>query len=210
MTKDKQETFAKSTMNMSEADSKKETKLKNTELRKRKKEREKKANEKKTVKKSDDNIEQKKGREKNGDFGKGNTFGVGNGRPPIFACEDELAKKIDLYIDNCPDTRQEISGHVVLKIKTPTISGMAYFLGFESRQSMYDYKNKDNGFSYIIKRAMLYMEKHYEQIIQGKAPTGAIFALKNMEWRDKSEVDNNHKFIGQASIQFGDTSKKEK
>ena len=131
-----------------------------------------------------------KDREANGDFAKNNSVGSTGGRPPIFSNTDDLAKKIDLYIDDCPDTVPcYTSDGVEFKKKVPTIAGMAFFLGFESRQSMYDYKNKDNGFSYIIKRAMLYMERHYEQIIQGKAPTGAIFALKNQGWTDKTELE---------------------
>ena len=186
MTKQKEQ-FIKSSLTLTPEEKAKEKKHRETQIRADKK----KAGEK-VVKKADKVNDS--GREDNGDFAKNNTFGVGNGRPPIFSDPDELAKKIDQYIDNCPDTKtcynSEGIGH---EEKIPSISGLGYFLGFESRQSMYDYKNKDNGFSYIIKRAMFYMEKHYEQIMQGKAPTGAIFALKNMGWRDKTEVDNTIK-----------------
>jgi len=130
------------------------------------------------------------GRNEQGQFVENNIFSVGNGRPPIFTSPDDLVIMIDLYIDDCPDKQTcYTTDGVLYKKKIPTICGLAYFLGFESRQSMYDYKNKDNRFSYIVKRAMLYMEKHYEQILQGKAPTGAIFALKNQGWKDKSEID---------------------
>jgi len=129
-------------------------------------------------------------REANGTFAKGHTISIGTGRPPIFTDPDELAKKIDLYIDDCPNLKTcYTSEGIEYTKKVPTIAGLAFFLGFESRQSMYDYRKKENHFSYIIKRAMLFMENHYEMILQGKAPTGSIFALKNMGWKDKTEVD---------------------
>mgnify|MGYP003704955791 FL=1 len=33
------------------------------------------------------------------------------------------------------------------------------------------------------------IEHHYEQLIQGHNNAGAIFALKNMGWIDKTEVE---------------------
>jgi DNA-packaging protein gp3 len=62
------------------------------------------------------------------------------------------------------------------------------YLGFESRQSLEDYKKKE-GFSYPIKKALLTIEKYYEQSITGKNPAGAIFALKNFGWKDKQEIE---------------------
>ena len=135
-----------------------------------------------------------KNREPNGDFAHGNTLSVGHGRPPVFKTPVELAEKIDSYINDCPDTKTCYSSDgVEYEKKIPTISGMAFFLGFESRQSMYDYEKKGDGFSYIIKRARLWLERHYEQSSQGNSPTGPIFVLKNMGWSDKQEVDNNIK-----------------
>lgn len=68
-----------------------------------------------------------------------------------------------------------------------TITGLAYHLGFEGRQSLYDYENKGE-FSYIIKRAKLRVEIMYEENLSGTTPTGSIFALKNMGWVDRSQV----------------------
>lgn len=110
------------------------------------------------------------------------------GRPPMFKTLELLQESIQAYINDCPDTVSTVVGETVIKMKRPTITGLAYFLGFASRQSMYDYEKKDDRFSYTIKRARLWMEMQYEQMLQGKAPTGAIFALKNLGWKDKSEV----------------------
>lgn len=68
----------------------------------------------------------------------------------------------------------------------PTVTGLALALGFCDRQSLYDYENKEE-FSCIIKRARLRVENGYEQQLQRQSVTGAIFALKNMGWKDKQE-----------------------
>lgn len=114
------------------------------------------------------------------------------GRPPKFKNAEELQNKIDAYFKNCPDKKQLVTkiGDVV-EIPMPTISGLCYYLGFESRQSFYDYE-KEEKFSYTIKRARLFIEKEYEQLLQGNNCTGAIFALKNFGWVDKTEVEQTN------------------
>lgn len=72
-----------------------------------------------------------------------------------------------------------------------TITGLTLFLGFCDRQSLYDYQKKEE-FTGIIKKCRLMVEMAYEEKLSSKDVTGAIFALKNMGWKDKSEVDNNH------------------
>ena len=65
-----------------------------------------------------------------------------------------------------------------------TITGLALFLGFCSRQSIYDYKeNKE--YSYILKRATLAVENSYET----NGTAFDIFALKNMGWDDRQIID---------------------
>jgi len=102
------------------------------------------------------------------------------GRPLLFQTEEELHSKIREYLDS-----------VIVKEDQPTITGLAYYLGFESRQSFYDYEAKEQ-FSYTIKRARLLIEANYEQALFSKNPTGPIFALKNFGWRDKQEIDQKH------------------
>ena len=124
---------------------------------------------------------------------KGNKNAVGNegGRPPFYSDPDELQKKIDTYFIACPDEKEISVGLERIKIPVFTICGLAYHLGFESRQSFYAYEDKLE-FSYIIKRARLRIEKNYEQNLQFNNPTGSIFALKNMDWKDKSEIDHTN------------------
>lgn len=117
------------------------------------------------------------------------------GRPLKFETASELQKQIDKYFKNCPDKRKFLNklGDVV-EIPMPTISGLSYFLGFESRQSFYDYE-KIEEFSYTVKRARLFIEREYELMLQSQNCTGAIFALKNMGWQDKAQQEVSFKPI---------------
>lgn len=108
---------------------------------------------------------------------KGNKFALGlenSGRPPIYSDPENITKKISEYFESNPS-------HI-------TITGLCLFLGFESRQSFYAYEKKEE-FSYIIKRARMVIESVYEEGLHGKTPAGSIFALKNMDWHDKSETE---------------------
>ena len=96
------------------------------------------------------------------------------GRPPIFETPEQLETAIDAYIADESTDR--------------TVTGLAIYLGFESRQSMYDYEKKPE-FSYLIKKALLIVENGYEKKVGGTTPTGAIFVLKNMGWKDKTEQE---------------------
>lgn len=125
----------------------------------------------------------------------GNKFALGletSGRPPIYENTEQLKEKIIKYFeDHLPQEIKDESGEGHLCYQRPiTITGLCLYLGFESRQSFYDYE-KNEVFSYIIKRARLVIESIYEENLQGKTPTGSIFALKNMDWSDKSEIDHN-------------------
>lgn len=116
------------------------------------------------------------------------------GRPPLFATAEELQNAIDDYFQNGVTKRKVIIGPATnkqeIEIEVPTVTGMCYHLGFESRQSFYDYEERP-GFAYTVKRARLFIEKEYEEQLQHGNTVGAIFALKNMGWRDKSEVEQS-------------------
>jgi hypothetical protein len=126
-------------------------------------------------------------------IGNKNALGNEGGRPPFYSSAEELQLKIDEYFKNCPDQKEISVGLGRVAIPVFTITGLAYHLGFESRQSFYDYE--DNiVFSYVIKRARMRIEMVYEQNLHFNNATGSIFALKNMNWHDKTEVDQNVKF----------------
>ena len=78
----------------------------------------------------------------------------------------------------------------------PTVTGLAHFLGFESRQSLYDYKEREVS-SYTIKRAILKIESKHEEKLYESAASGSIFWLKNRDWTDKSQTEHS----GEVAIQ---------
>lgn len=110
------------------------------------------------------------------------------GAPPFFKTPEELQKAVDEFIQNPPTVTVRSKDEEYEK-PLVTISGLCYKLGFASRQSFYDYENRD-GFSYTIKRARLYIESVYEGNLTMPNCTGSIFALKNLGWDDKSQVDS--------------------
>jgi hypothetical protein len=127
---------------------------------------------------------------------KGNKYAVNNegGRPPLYNNPLELEKKIEAYFNGGANKRTIIVGKgenkQAIDIPILTITGLCYYLGFESRTAFYDYEKKEE-FKYIIKKARLRIEQHYEESLQlDITPAGPIFVLKNMDWSDKMETDH--------------------
>lgn len=120
----------------------------------------------------------------------------------FYKTVEELQTKIDEYFDvyckdevvmdekgkPCVNTR----GALYIKYKPPTCSGLALYLGFADRRSLYDYKANEK-YSLTIKRAISRIEEYAEtQLFVGNS-TGAIFWLKNKGWKDKTINENfNH------------------
>lgn len=125
------------------------------------------------------------------------------GRPPIFETPEQLQEKIDEYFEKGVTTKIVVIGkapnNYTIEVEVPTITGMCYYLGFESRQSFYDYQDKPE-FSYTVKKARLFIEQHYEEMLQTGNTTGAIFALKNFDWTDKQEIDQKTEHSGSITI----------
>ena len=69
-----------------------------------------------------------------------------------------------------------------------TITGLALELGFSDKSSIYDYE-KIPEFTHSIKRARMRVENSYEKALNKQSTSGAIFALKNFGWSDKTEVE---------------------
>ncbi len=96
------------------------------------------------------------------------------GRPLKYSV-DELQNKVNEYFETSDRW---------------TIAGLAVFLGVD-RHTVYNYKERDE-FFHIIKGAVDKVEARYEErLIYDNSPTGVIFALKNMGWRDKTEVEQS-------------------
>jgi hypothetical protein len=125
------------------------------------------------------------------------------GRPGKYKTTEELQNSIDDYFNNqCGNFLEkdengkvvtDRNGNAIFRLIPPTVCGLAYHLGYASRQSIYDLEKKSDDFSYTIKRALLKCEQFAEEQLYGSRPVGAIFALKNRGWKDKSEQDLNVK-----------------
>mgnify|MGYP000947792118 FL=1 len=122
-----------------------------------------------------------------------------NGRPPLFSSPNDFNKKVEEYFTYIKGKKK---GSNWLRQPEPaTITGLILYLGFSHREALADYEKK-KGFSDIVKRARLRVEFEYEKKLSAQAPAGSIFALKNMGWKDKTEVE--------SSGQLGITWKEEK
>lgn len=110
---------------------------------------------------------------------------------PRFKNPEDMQESIDDYFSNPP--MKAIVSRDGVETERPIISitGLCLHLGFESRQSFYDYESKED-FSYTIKRARLSIENQYEGDLQYGNTAGAIFALKNMGWYDKVINENTN------------------
>lgn len=122
------------------------------------------------------------------------------GQKPFYETPDEMQEKIEEYFEYIKgefhfETREtenfeEIKVVVWDRHPEPAlITGLTLFLGFCDRQSLYDYQNNKPEFTAIVKRARLRVEMAYEFRLAEDKPVGAIFALKNMGWKDKQETE---------------------
>lgn len=98
------------------------------------------------------------------------------GRPPYYDTPEQLEAKINEYFGS----RDE---------EDWLISELCDYLGFESRQSFFDYGKRPQ-FSYLIKRAAQKVSiKHERNLSDMKKPTtGAIFYLKTHGWEQQEDV----------------------
>ena len=113
------------------------------------------------------------------------------GKPPKYKTTEELQSAIDAYFEACGENGEPY-----------TVTGLALALGFSDRQSLYDQEDRGDEYSCIVKRARLRVEQGYELALFGKSYGGAIFALKNMGWKDKTEVDNKTTIVGKPAIKL--------
>ena len=99
------------------------------------------------------------------------------GQPLKFPTPADLEAVLDAYFDETP-------------FEQWTITGLALAMG--TKQLLANYHARE-GYGAVIDRAKLKVENSYEVSLRTKACTGAIFALKNMGWSDKQEIETDGK-----------------
>jgi hypothetical protein len=84
-----------------------------------------------------------------------------------------------------PEAMQAVIDRYFLTTDKPTTRCLALALGLLSRQSFCDCQGYGAGFDYILKRARLRIESHYEEMLHDPTcnPKAAIFMLKRLGWR---------------------------
>jgi len=130
------------------------------------------------------------------------------GRPPLYKTKEEMQLKIDEYFEICKgeylkDENDEIVLNkyglpVRINDKAPTVTGLALYLGFESRKSLLDYSGKQE-FIYTILRAKARCEEYAEsRLFDRDGARGAEFSLRcNFKWKESSD-DNEKELIAEA------------
>jgi hypothetical protein len=99
------------------------------------------------------------------------------GRPLKFKTPEELLEKGIAYFKDMQEQKRPI-----------TITGLCIALG-TFRDVLMDYQDeRGEEFSNAVKTLKIFCENYAEeQLFIGKNAAGAIFALKNYKWTDKSE-----------------------
>ena len=113
------------------------------------------------------------------------------GRPALFKTPEDLQAKIDEYFDIVKQEKLEDP------TRTPGIAELAYHLGFDSRQSLYDQEKRNDEFSYITKRARLRCCVAAEKDLAADKgnPTKHIYKLNAMNYH-KDNVGSKSSRIG--------------
>lgn len=106
-----------------------------------------------------------------------------------FQSVEELQAQIDDYFATCPKDEW-------------TITGLALALD-TSRKVLVEYEDKDE-FSNAVKKAKLKVENGYEIDLKKSGRPGTIFALKNFDWKDKTETENKTEHSGEIKLSSAD------
>jgi len=121
------------------------------------------------------------------------------GRPPIISTPEEMEQKIEEYFDTrkteyATDEEGNVltgtNGHpIVRSLNAPSVTGLALFLGYADRHSLYDNEKKEK-FSHAIKAARAKVEEWIYQSLMSKSitPSVGIFMLKQFGYSDKQEI----------------------
>jgi hypothetical protein len=112
-----------------------------------------------------------------------NVYALNNdgGRPAYYDTPEKLDEKVSEYFQFCVDNKEEL-----------TMSGLVLYLGFSSRSSLRDYRQRSKEFSHIIERATMCVEKAYEMELHTFKWGGGAFALRNINseyWKEETSQD---------------------
>lgn len=76
----------------------------------------------------------------------------------------------------------------------PTMEGLTFHMGFNSRSSWVDYAKRSPEFSHMTSKIKMFVKSCYEKQLYGFAWAGASFALRNIgkeDWKDEITENSN-------------------
>jgi hypothetical protein len=140
---------------------------------------------------------------------------------PVRKSARKLSQRVDDYFNYIKGKQVDITKTEATKktgpikqrewIREPepaTITGLAFFLGFKSRQAFEEYEHAGR-FAHVLKRAQLQIEAIYEKKLHQPSPYGAIFALKSLGWNEKPENETvGYKVMSNIRIEIVESGPK--
>ncbi len=102
----------------------------------------------------------------------------GRGRPRTINSAEEMHELIESYIEHCAEVGSPI-----------LLTGLILHMGLNSREALDNYQDYSQDFLDAVKRAKMIVQMAYEIQLSGGNAAGPIFALKNMSWSDKQQLD---------------------
>ncbi len=101
------------------------------------------------------------------------------GKQQLVESPEELERRVDGYFEQCKKDETP-----------PTFTGLLLHTGLKTKQRLSDYGQREE-FAEVVEYARARMQEVYEQNLHGPNPTGSIFALKNMGWSDRQELEHS-------------------
>ena len=120
---------------------------------------------------------------------------------PMYAATEEMQIKIDEYFIKCAGKPFIVDGEqmydklgypIFTGTKPPTVTGIALYLGFTSRQALLNYQAKET-FVDTVTRAKARVEEYAEtRLFDKDGANGAKFSLANnfKGWTEKQQVES--------------------
>lgn len=127
------------------------------------------------------------------------------GRKPLYNTPEEMESAIEAYFTYIQGEKgereeeifdpknkkikKELVEYWIRRPEPPTRTGLVLYLGFSSHSALQNYANRDIDFKAVTTRGMMRVEHGYEKDLRDRDATrGAQFALSNMGWKNKQDV----------------------
>lgn len=111
------------------------------------------------------------------------------GRPRLIESPEEMLERGYAYFDEC----REKGDHIL-------VTGLVLALGLSCRDVLIEYGKRPE-FTDTVKALKTVCEQYAESKLFTTTPTGAIFALKNYGWTDKTQQELSGPEGGPVQIQ---------